>query len=128
MEGPIALFIPIVLFLVTGGIFWAMFQYRAKVRSESQQTIRIMIEKGVDLTPELINRLGEPEPHKNKDLRLSLIWFAIGIALVICGFLIPEQDALRICLSGAAFPLCLGIAYFIMWRFGTSVEEPEPFD
>jgi hypothetical protein len=128
MEGILAISIPIVLVVVTGSVFWAMFRYRAQVKTESQQTIRVMIEKGVELTPDLINRLGEPEPHKNKDLRLSLIWFAVGVALVVCGFLIPEEDALRICLSGAAFPLCLGVAYIIMWRLGTKVEEAESFD
>ena len=109
--------IPISMFagltIVLSLFFW--FRYRA--RSDMQQTIRAALEKGMELSPEVIDRLGHPQAPKNKDLRFALIWLALGIALVLCGFAIGEPDALRGILAGAAFPFCIGIAYLIMWRF-----------
>ena len=112
--------IPIVMFIVIGVVLWLMFHFRYKTRAEMQQTIRMALEKGADLTPELIDRLGDPEPHKDKDLRRGLIWLALAIALAMCGVAIPDSsgDALRGCLAGAAFPFAIGVAFMIMWVYG----------
>ena len=112
--------IPIVMFLVVGFVFFLVLYFRHRNRAEMQQTIRLALERGTELSPELINRLGEPEPSKNKDLRLGLIWLALALGLVLCGIVVPDPtgDALRGCLAGAAFPFAIGLAYMIMWRYG----------
>ena len=111
--------IPITMFLsmavVIGLIFW--FRYRS--RRDMQETIRTAIDKGQELTPELIDRLGSPKESRHKDLRLALIWLALAFGLVLCGFAVPDPSghALRGCLAGAAFPFMIGVAYLIMWRY-----------
>ena len=84
-----------------------------------QQTIRLAIDKGLDLSPELIDRLGHPKASKNKDLRLAFIWLSLAVGLALCGFAVPDPsgNALRGCLSGAAFPFAIGIAYLLIWRY-----------
>jgi len=84
-----------------------------------QMTIRSAIEKGQELSPEIIDRLGNPMPAKDKDLRLALIWLALAIGLALCGYFVPDPSghAFQGTLAGAAFPLCIGVAYLIMWRF-----------
>ena len=84
-----------------------------------QQTIRLAIDKGLDLSPELIDHLGHPKAAKNKDLRLAFIWLAVAVGLALCGFAVPDPsgNALRGCLSGAAFPFAIGIAYLLIWRY-----------
>jgi hypothetical protein len=98
--------------------FW--FRYRS--RGEMQQTIRSAIDRGQDLTPEIIDRLGSQKRPKDQDLRLALIWLALAAGLALCGFFVPDPSgqALRGTLAGAAFPLCIGVAYLIMWRFTDS--------
>lgn len=109
---PIVLFICMMIVLVT--LVW--FRYRS--RSEVQQTIRSALDKGQELSPELIDRLGHPRPSKDKDLRLGVIWLGISIALILFGFGIPdEEDVHRIFMGIAAFPFCLGIAYMILHKF-----------
>ena len=76
-------FIPIALFIVTAIIFWVVSHFRFRSKAEMQQTIRLALEKGTELSPELIDRLGEPEPGKNKDLRRGLIWMALAIGLAL---------------------------------------------
>ena len=84
-----------------------------------QQTVRLALDKGHELSPELIDRLGSPRVPKDKDLRLAMLWLALAAALALCGLAVPDPSgyALRGCLAGAAFPLCIGVAYLIMWKF-----------
>ena len=67
--------------------------------------------------PELIDRLGHPKAPKDRDFRLAIIWLAIAVGLVLIGFAVPEEDAFRGTLAGAAFPFTIGIAYLILNKF-----------
>ncbi len=100
--------------VVVGLIIWL----RYKGRNDTQQTIRMAIDKGQELTPELIDRLGHPKPAKNRDMRLGVIWLAVAGAFGIFGQAIPDDEANTILLGIAAFPLFIGVAYLIIWRFG----------
>ena len=93
--------------------------FRYRMRGDLQQTIRTAIDKGQELTPELIDRIGNPKPPKDKDLRLALIWLALAAGLALCGLAVPDPSghALQGMLASAAFPFAIGVAYLIMWRF-----------
>jgi len=103
------------LTVIIGLFFW--FRYRA--RGELQQTIRSAIDRGQDLTPEIIDRLGSQKRPKDQDLRLAMIWLALAAGLALSGFFAPDMSghAFNGALAGAAFPFCIGVAYLIMWRF-----------
>ena len=111
--------IPISMFVGLTVIISLFFWFRYRARGDLQQTIRTAIEKGQELTPELIDRLGSPPAPKDKDLRLALIWLAIAVGLALCGFAVPDSSghALQGILAGAAFPFAIGLAYLIMWRY-----------
>ena len=111
--------IPITMFLGVTIVLCVLFWLRYRARREMQETFRIALDKGQELTPEVIDRLGHPKPSKDKDLRLGIIWLAIAVGLVLCGVAIPDPsgNALRGVLSGAAFPFTIGIAYLILYRF-----------
>lgn len=115
----VELLIPIVMFIGITVVLSLFVWFRFRVRKDAQATIRIAIEKGHELTPEVIDRLGHPRPHKDRDLRVSLIFFALAIALALFGAAIPidEGHAQRIFMGIAAFPFSLGAAFLIMWRF-----------
>jgi hypothetical protein len=93
------------------------FVLRFKSRRDMQDTIRTALDKGQDLTPELIDRLGHPKDPKDKDLRLAVIWLALAIGLVLIGVAVPDPDAFRGTLAGAAFPFTIGIAYLLLHKF-----------
>ena len=111
--------IPISMFVGLTVIISLFFWFRYRARGDLQQTIRTAIDKGQELTPELIDRLGSPPAPKDKDLRLALIWLAIAVGLALCGFAVPDPSghALQGILAGAAFPFAIGLAYLIMWRY-----------
>ena len=117
MEG---VWVPIAMFAALAVILSFFFWFRYRARSEMQQTIRKAIEQGQELTPELVESLGAPaKPSKDKDLRYAVIWIAIaaGIALFGTGMGQIEDEVFSIMLAIAAFPVMLGIAYLIMWKF-----------
>lgn len=118
--------IPIVFFGTIALIVWLFVYFGHRGRADKQATIRLALEKGAELSPELMKSISEPESPKNKDLRSGLIWLALGVGLALCGWAVPDPtgNALRGCLAGAAFPFSIGIAYIIMWRYGASTGKP----
>lgn len=112
--------IPISMFIGMTVVLGLFFWFKHKNRNDMQQTIRLALDKGQELSPELIDRLGHPKAGRHKDLRLALIWLALAAGLALCGLAVPDPTghALQGCLAGAAFPLALGVAYLIMFRFG----------
>lgn len=109
--------VPITMFIGIAVVFCALFWFRYKARSEMQQTFRAALDKGQELTPEIIDSLGSPKPSKDKDMRYGIIWLSLAAALVLIGFAVPEPEALRGLLAGAAFPFCIGTAYLILHKF-----------
>ncbi len=115
--------IPIAMFAAIALIFFLVLYFKHRGSAEMQQTIRLALERGTELTPEIINRLGAPaEPSRNKDLRAGLIWMGLALGLALCGLAVAtfSIEALYGCLAGAAFPFAIGLAYLIMWRYGAS--------
>lgn len=108
--------VPLVMFIVLGVVFTSLFWFRYKIRVEMQQTIRSAMDKGQELTPEIIDRLGSAKPAKDRDLRYGTIWMSLAIGLVLIGIIVPEPEAFRGCLAGAAFPFCIGMAYLILHK------------
>ena len=117
--------VPIVMFAGMTLVFVMLFWFRFRARSEMQQTIRMALDKGHELTPEIIDRLGHPKDSKFKDLRLGVIWLSLAVGLVLVGFAVPEDsgDALRGCMAGAAFPFAIGMAYLLLYRITGRTEQ-----
>ena len=113
----VAVFVPIVSMIVIGLVIVAFFYFRNKARSALQGTIQQAMEKGQELTPELIDRLAGPKPGPDRDLRRALIWLAVGIGFVLFGAIIQEEDAFRALAAIGMFPVLVGIAYLVMWKF-----------
>lgn len=111
--------VPAVMFLGLTLVFSLLLWFRYRARREMQETLRVALDKGQDLTPEIIDRLGHPKAAPDKDLRLGVIWLAVASGLVLCGFAIPEETghALQGILAGAAFPFAIGVAYMILHFF-----------
>lgn len=110
--------VPISMFIGMTVVLVALVWFRYRSRSEVQQTIRSALDKGHELSPELVDRLGHPRPSKDKDLRSGVIWLVLSVALVAFGFGLPDEDDVhRIFMGIAAFPFCLGVGYLLLHKF-----------
>lgn len=115
--------IPIVMFVVIGIVLGLFYYFRYRTRTEMQRTVRIALERGQDLSPELIDRLGEQRHSPTSDLRRGMIAVALAIALVIFGFILDEAEAVRPLIATAMLPLFVGLAYLVLWRLKAGKEQ-----
>lgn len=116
-EEILGLFIPIAFFIATVLVVWIVILFRYRGRRDVQATYRAAIERGQELTPELLERLGERQP-KNRDLRRGVVLLGTGLAFAIFGVVLGEEDAIRPMLAVGAFPFLIGAAYLGLWKFG----------
>jgi len=114
--------IPTVMFLSIAVVTIVYFYFKARTRADTQQTIRLALEKGTELSPEFIKRLGDKEPPKDRDLRRGVIFLALAFGLVLIGFAVPEPEALRGLLAGASLPFSIGLAFLLMYWYGDKKE------
>ena len=101
---------PVILLAI---FFWLRF----KARRDMQDTIRTALDKGHELSPELIDRLGHPKAPKDRDFRLGVIWIAVAVGIAILSLAIPEEEATQPMLRIAGFPFVIGCAYLILNKF-----------
>jgi hypothetical protein len=109
-------YIPIVMFIVIGSVLGLFYYFRYRARAEMQQTVRVALERGHELSPELIDRLGEPRKSPVQDLRRGVISIFVGIGIAVFGYFLDEQDAERPLLAISMLPFAVGIAYLILWK------------
>lgn len=103
---------------------------KSRDRREVQQTVRTAIEKGQPLPPEVIDALSKEAtrniPSRSRDIRLGIIWLAVGIGLAAFG-LINEMswngdnwdgpDFGGGLLGVAAIPATIGLAFIVLSFF-----------
>ena len=118
---------PIVLLLAIAvvGVFYL--HYRHRTRAQVQETIRSAISQGTQLTPELIQVLGEPATPKNSDLRRGIILLFFGFALFLCGLIAGavgnDDGGAAFFMVISTFPLLVGIAYLLLWKFTRTSQD-----
>jgi len=113
------LWVPIVMFIGLTVIISLFFWFRFRARKEMQQTIRTAIDKGQELTPDLVESLGTSQKRsKHQDLRNGMIWLAVGAGIALFGVAMGqvEEEVMAIMAGISAMPFMVGIAYVLMWR------------
>lgn len=107
--------IPIVMFVVIGVVLGLFYYFRYRTRAEMQQTVRTAIDKGHELTPELLGRLGEERRTPDHDLRRGTIAVFLAIGMVVLGLVLDQREAVRPIVAASALPLAIGLAYLLLW-------------
>ncbi len=123
----VELFVPIVMFLVCGMVVISFFYFRYKTRVRAHQTIELALEKGAELSPELIDRMISPPKGSEADLRKGIIALFIGVAFALLGLIIGEDDAVRPMLGVSMMPVFIGLAYLLLWRFANKGIKSEDY-
>ena len=113
------IFVPIFLFAALVAIMWLFSHYNYKKRLTAHETLRLAVEKGQEVSPELVERMSYLNDPVKSDLRRGILLIAFGLAFICLGGLIPhgEPDAFRGMLGVSSFPIILGVAYLGLWRF-----------
>jgi hypothetical protein len=113
------IWIPITGFLSTAVVLGLFFHLRFRAKLEYQKTVRVAIERGQQLSPELLARLGERPAARgrNRDLRIGVISIALGVALACCALVVEDDDAVRAFLAIGNIPFLVGVALVVLWKF-----------
>ncbi len=116
--GIIAVFgtIPLVVFIIL--------YFRNKARSKNVELVKAMLDKDKEITPAVIKAVGFSAKRSHSDLRTGMILVAIGIATLLLGGMIPEDEAQGPMAGLAMFPLLIGVAYLGFWCI-ISRKDPE---
>ena len=120
MEDVVAVFIPMVLFVVIAVVLCMYYYFRYRTKQAVQETVRTAIEQGQQLTPEILERLGQSPQPEDADLRRGVISISIGLGIVAFGALVGEQDVMRPMVAIGSLPFLVGLAYLGLWRFSRS--------
>lgn len=105
--------VPVTMFTFIGVCVWLGVSGRQKRSRMLHDTLRLMIEKGQPIPPELLQPT-DLQRRTNCDLRRGLIWTGVGIGLVVF-LLTKNRDDMPWPL--ALIPLLVGAAYLIAWKF-----------
>jgi preprotein translocase subunit YajC len=116
-------FIPIAVFIAAVLIISVITYFRYKSHQAVQQTIQAAMEKGHELSPELLDKLAGPKKVTASNLRRGIISLAIGIAFALFGVILGEEDAIRPMIAIGMFPAMIGVAYLILWRTGDREQQ-----
>lgn len=108
--------VPIVMFIVTGFIFVFWFFFNNKNRQAIMDTVQKAMETGSDLTPDLLAKLGAAINPRARDLRRGLVIISIGIAGLLCSFFFQEPEVVSGIRAGSMFPLFMGAAFLAVYR------------
>jgi len=113
----VAIVVPVTLFLVILLGVFSTHMLRIRKQAQLHQTLRVMIEKGTDIPPELF----APPNAAYSDLRRGLVLVGIGLSLLI---LIGMVDGFA---DGSwavgLIPAFIGAAYLIVWRYSQRAEK-----
>lgn len=115
--------VPAIVFGSMVLIFWIVFNMAAKRRAAELETVRSIVDKTGEVTPELIQAIGKPRKVKNADLRKGLILIAIAVAFWGLAVLIGQEEAMGPMMGVAMFPGLVGLVYVVFHFLGGNNDD-----
>lgn len=115
--GNVAILVPLGFFLTILLGLTATLVVRYRKHAQLQETLRLMIEKGAEIPPELI---APPDPPY-RDLRRGVILVGVGLAVVI--FFGLEEGFAGGEWALGLIPGFIGAGYLLIWRISRKAES-----
>ena len=113
----VGILVPIVALLCIAAVPGLYIYFRYRTRQELQTTLRAAIERGLELTPQLLGKLSEPAQRKDADLRRGVLTIAVGVGLAAFGLLQEDPEVFARLRAGGALFFIIGLAFLGLWRF-----------
>ncbi|MDX1410116.1 MAG: DUF6249 domain-containing protein [Saprospiraceae bacterium] len=110
------IWIPIVMFIVTGICTVMFFHFNHKNRNAIMETVQKSMDTGSDITPDLLAKLGAAINPKIRDMRRGIVLLFIGIAGFMCSLFFEDADVINGIRAGAVFPLKMGAGFLLVWK------------
>jgi hypothetical protein len=114
----LTILVPVALFTFIGVCVALGVNGRLKRSRLLHDTIRLMIEKGQPIPPELLQSQDPPRRPKS-DLRNGLVLVGVGVGVVVLLFM-QHQNAW----PAGLIPLLMGVAFLITWKIEANKNGP----
>jgi len=106
-------YIPIGIAFSLAVILVSYFFLQSRNKADVQKTIRKAIDQGVQLSPELIEKLSTVRSPKVADLRKGIILCSIAIAGLVAGIISGHIQNFA---AFSVFPMMLGGGFLTVWK------------
>ena len=110
------LWVPIVLFIVTGFCTIGFFHFNNKNRTALMDTVQKSMDTGSDLTPDLLAKLGAAINPKVRDMRRGIVLLFLGLAGLMCSLFFTDTDVVSGIRAGSMFPMMMGAGFLLVWK------------
>jgi uncharacterized protein DUF6249 len=114
-------------FILITTVLCTRFYLGFRARMEYQKTVRLVIERGQQLTPEFLESLSEAprtrRPSRHRDLKIGAVSVALGLGIAAFGYLLGEEDAVRPLVAIGNIPFLIGLTLIGLWKFAPRDEE-----
>lgn len=97
--------------LMVLGVLFAVY----RIYRQRSETLRVMVEKGVPIPPELI----APKPRPGADIRRGLVLSGLGLGLGVFLFAVADTHGLW---TLGLVPLLMGVGYLVAARLTKNLE------
>ena len=104
----------VVFFAAIAAIIFIVVWGRVRRSRMQHETIRMLVDKGVPIPPELF----QAAPVQRNDLRKGLIWMAIGLGFGSLSFVGPAHN--QNVWAVGMIPFLIGVAFLIAWKFDSA--------
>ncbi len=112
--------VPIIFFISIAMGVWGYLLFNYKAKEQQQNTLKKLIDNGQALSPELIASIAKPQKSDtSKDFSRGVLLIAFSLALGLFGYLDDNMDVTR----AGLFPLFLGAAFLLIWKFKPNNEN-----
>jgi hypothetical protein len=91
-------------------VVWLVFRYRNQKEQRNHETLRRMIEKGMEIPPNI--SFGDTRQETGSPLNTGLKYAGLGLGLIVF-FLVMDLSNIA---GVGAIPLFIGLAYVLIWH------------
>jgi len=106
----------VVILLFGAVVIIGLFLSHAR-RMKPHQVLEKSIDKGYELTPEVLEKVSQVKTPKDRDLRRGITLISISIAVFLFSYAIPDEDDAKIFFRAMAlFPFFIGCGFLLMWK------------
>ena len=110
------LWVPIVLFIVSGFCAIGFFHFNHKNRNAIMETVQKSMDTGSDMTPDLLAKLGAAINPRTRDMRRGIVLLSLGVACLLCSMFFSDAEVVSGIRAGSMFPLMMGLGFLLVWK------------
>lgn len=108
--------IPLLLMVLVAGIIFTYMNNSHKIKLKTHEILEKSIDKGYEMTPEILKGLNQTKSPRMLDLRRGIIILGIALATFIFGWIVPNGEASTVFKAMSLFPGFIGAGFILVWK------------